>query len=279
VAVGIIAIIFAIFIPYFVRAREMSERTRCVDHLHQIGMALSQYAKDNGSQFHLPEVVYSATTRPMGYSAFTGPDDGNPFAGHSAVEPNDVTASLWLLVRDGYIKDLSVFICPSTADEADHLTDAFGHPVSADQRGNFRSPKNLSYSYASPFTNAYQFLFTFDDLPAKFAILADKNPGFATSDTTVTGPAHDAPPFELAQANSFNHQRAGQFVLFAAGDVSFESSPYCGVSNDNIFTALAPQPLQGSHPALDGPGYFGTTIGPAYKYDSYLVPSAMDSGK
>jgi type II secretory pathway pseudopilin PulG len=273
VGIGLIAILVAILIPYLLTAREMARRTECRARLGQIGFALLQYANDNGSKFPLPETVYDSVHKPEGYTAFTGPDDPHPFAKDSAVKPNDVTASLWLLVRGGYVKELAVFTCPSTTDEPDRLDNVSGAAL---RRGNFRRANNLSYSYASPFTDAFDFAFTTDRLPHEFAILADKNPGFNCDGTRVIGPTWDAAPFELARGNSANHQHAGQNVLYPAGNVSFETTPYCGVSRDNIYTALAPHRLAASHPALETPGYLGPDIGAAYQYDSYLVPTAQD---
>jgi prepilin-type N-terminal cleavage/methylation domain-containing protein len=270
VAIGIFAILLAIILPYMVMAREDSRRTLCAAHLGLIGKALQQYGHDNGTTFPLPETRYDPVHKPVGYVAFTGVDDPN------AVQPNDITASIWLLVRLGYVKDPATFICPSTADQPDRLTNWLGNPVAAARRGNFRSPHNLSYSYASPFTDAYNVNFSTDQLPAEYAVFADKNPGYANEDDRVLGPARDAPPFELAQGNSPNHQRAGQNVLHPGFDVSFEFTPYCGVSGDNIYTAVAPHRLSARAARLDGPGFIGTDLGPAYNYDSYLVPTARD---
>jgi prepilin-type N-terminal cleavage/methylation domain-containing protein/prepilin-type processing-associated H-X9-DG protein len=271
VAVGIVGIFLAILIPYFLRAREINRRTECEAHMGQIAEALWQYAKDQGPNSPLPETIYDPLRQPAGYTCFTGPDESHPFAKDTTVKPNDVTASLWLLVRGGYIKDTSVFICPSTDDRPDVLS-----PGAAVHRGNFRSPNNLSFSYACPFTDAYDFAFSTDRLPGGFALLADKNPGFQTDGTKVLGPRRDAPPFELATGNSPNHGQAGQNVLYADGHVEFQPTPYAGVGGDNIYTAVAPHRLRGEHPLLDIPGFIGPDIGPAYSYDSYLVPTAQD---
>jgi prepilin-type N-terminal cleavage/methylation domain-containing protein/prepilin-type processing-associated H-X9-DG protein len=271
VAIGILGIFLAILIPYFLHARELNRRTECEARLGQIADALWQYAKDQGPNSPLPETLYDPQRKPDGYTCFTGPDESHPFTKDSAVKPNDITASLWLLVRCGYVKDLSVFICPSTDDHPDTLP-----PGGATKRGNFRSPSNLSFSYACPFTDAFDFAFTTDRLPAEFAILADKNPGFATDGTKVLGPDRDSPPFELAKGNSPNHGQAGQNVLYADGHVEFQPTPFAGVGGDNIYTAIAPHRLRGEHPQLDIPGYIGQDIGPAYNYDSYLVPTAQD---
>jgi len=270
VAIGIIAILVAILLPYVEMKREDARRTDCADHLRQIGAALQEYGKSNESNNFrlLPEWFYDATHKPEGYTAFTGPD-GN-------VKPNDITASLWLLVRGGYVKDLSIFVCPSTADDADELCDAGGKAVAATMRWNFRSPRNLSYSYDSPFTDALKQAFSSDQLREECAVLADRNPGFDSEEDRVVGPARDASPFELAMGNSPNHQHAGQNVLHPSGDVSFETTAYCGFGNDNIYTAISPRPLTATRPSVDDPGYVGTDVGPAYNYDSYLVPTARD---
>jgi prepilin-type processing-associated H-X9-DG protein len=286
--VAIVALLAAIFIPYFLALGESNRRTICADNLRQLFGSLTQYAKLNGTYF--PRVVYDPEKNRNGYTAFTGPDDADPFALGQAgpptsrpttkaaaeqVQPSDVTASLWLLVREDYITDLSVFICPSTTATPDTLTDSWGRPVAATHRSNFRHSSNLSYSYADPFSGYADYKLDFDQ-PGGFALLADRNPG-----TSAAVPAHDAPRLQLAVGNSLNHQRAGQNVLYADGSVSFEVTPYCGVGpsedGDNIFTTLSPTPLaSGDSPFWAGNGYCGRQFGPSYQYDSYLVPTYQD---
>jgi hypothetical protein len=94
----------------------------------------------------------------------------------------------------------------------------------------------------------------------------------------VTAPAYDARPLDLAKANSTNHDRAGQSVLYPTGDVQFQKTPYCGFGSawqrDNIFTAYARAALPaGTTPAPEAKGYWGRDIGPAWEKDSYLVPT------
>ncbi len=183
VAFGIIAILVAIILPYLEKYREDARRTDCADHLRSIGAAFLEYGQVNESNYirPLPEAPYDAVHKLQGYTAFTGPDGG--------VKANDITASLWLLLRGGYVKDLSTFVCPSTGDQADTLTDATGKPASALQRWNFRLPGNLSYSYDSPFTDALKQAFSGDRLREECAVLADRNPGFDSDGDRVLGPA------------------------------------------------------------------------------------------
>ncbi|HEY7087028.1 MAG TPA: type II secretion system protein [Tepidisphaeraceae bacterium] len=270
VLIGILIVLLSIFVPYVLYLQEGSRRTACAWNLAQIRDALQAYRNNYGS---FPRVV-NDPQRPNGYAAFTGAFDPNPFAPDSAVSPNDVTASLWLLVRTKLITDLSVFVCPSSPDYRDQLVDANGKPVAPEQRSNFRSWHNLSYSYALPFSSAPGFTFG-DTASADFALLADRNPG-------VLVPA-SAPPQELAKGNSPNHGGAGQNVVHLPGYTWFDRTPYCGVwgssklSRDNIYSARSAHPgTQPSSMPVDVTGAIGTTISPVNTDDSYLVPTALD---
>jgi prepilin-type N-terminal cleavage/methylation domain-containing protein len=266
VVVGIVLILGTILVPYLINARETDRRTRCANNLRQIQEALSAYLRQNNNSY--PRVVYDATGNPNGYTAFTGPEDPDPFAAGSAVRPNDVTASLWLLVRSGLVRP-SVFVCPSSEQVADGLVGV------AFKRGNFASPANLSYSYAQPFSAALGYRID-DSRPATFIVLADMNPGVSDG-YDVTRPQVGSPPLELSLANSRNHSGAGQNILSAAGDVRFVNTPFCGVGGDNIYTTLRRAPLTGEQPLANGPGVCEPNLGPAWSYDAYLVPLASET--
>ena len=289
VLLGILIILLSIFIPYVLRYREMDRRTRCAENLKQIYDALTIYQQANRGVY--PRVVYDESRNPTGYTAFTGADDPDPFAPGSAVQPNDVTASLWLLVRLELLKDPAVFVCPSSSDVRDVMTDGNGRMVKPTQRGNFRRPNSLSYAYCSPFSNAPEYRLN-ENRGGDFALLADKGPRVLVDESGANvGPAFDTPTLELSRANSPNHGRAGQNVLHSQGRwVYFERTPYSGagrvwdkatnqviVPGDNIYTALAPKPLaQDQQPSPNSNGYWGRRIGPAWKDDSYLVPTVDD---
>jgi prepilin-type processing-associated H-X9-DG protein len=271
VLTGIFIILLSIFIPYLSSLREASRRAACADNLRQIRDALQNYAHDNNSDF--PRVVYDPSV--AGYTAFTGPDSPNPFAKNSQVKPNDVTASLWLLIRAGQLTSPRVFICPSSNDQHDYLIDAKGQPVKPTQRSNFRDPSNLSYSYACPFSSAPGFVMN-DTKPSDFALLADKNPGFAASQIS-----QGSSPEDMAKANSLNHAGAGENVLFADGSVAFVRNPYCGVGRgpnqygDNIYTARSLKPTtQASELPSNVNGVVSRDVAPVRNDDSYLVPTA-----
>ncbi len=273
VVVGILAILIAIFLPYLSKVHETERRARCANNLALLMQGLRNYASANDHMY--PSVVYDADHNPNGYTAFTGADSTDPFVKGTTVLPNDVTASLWLLVRAG-LASAGSFTCPSSSDSVDPMRTA-GSRVTPDRRSNFTSGGNLSYSYASPFSSAPGYKKN-DTQPSDFALLADKSPGVAGKNDDVVGPSFDAQPFDLAKANSNNHRKAGQNVLYADGHVAFQSTPYCGVGQgirrDNIFTALSPIPLTpGQRPPPESNGFFGRNIGPSWINDSYLVPA------
>ena len=265
----ILLLLLSIFIPFIRKTRETDNRVRCQSNLRGIGLALSKYAKANAGAF--PRVVADTGGNYNGYFAYTGPFADNPFAGDGGVAANDVTASLFLLVREGYAPP-DLFICASSSDIPDPLTDAAAQSTPILNRSNFKRARNLSYSYASPFSLAPGYKFN-EYLAADFVIAADKNPG-KSSTSDVTFPAFNAPPIELAKSNSNNHRQAGQSVLYADMHVEFRNSPYAGLGGDNIYTALAERPLpETPQPDLTPRGVVGPEFSPAWKADSYLVPT------
>jgi type II secretory pathway pseudopilin PulG len=262
VAIVIVLILLSIFIPYLMSLRETSNRTACKNNMRVIFEGLSTYAKDNNQSY--PRVVYDPAVRADGFVAFTGVNDDNPFDG-GGVEPGDATASLFLLVRLKLVEP-KYFVCPSTSADADSVP----NPAA---RGNFTGWANLSYSYAMPFSSSPDYRFNSDRLRAEAVLLADRNPGIG-GDSDVTAVTRNAKPVDLSRGNSTNHRRAGQNVLYVTGGIVFQTTPYCGYLNDNIYTAQAAkastQPLE--VPA-DTNGVFSDSIGPARPDDSYLVPA------
>src|SRR2546429_590579 len=119
VVVGILFILAAILIPYVAKVWEAEHRTRCARNLADIMVALRNYADANNHIY--PSVRYGPVHNPNGYVVFTGAESPNPFLKDTLVQPNDVTAALWLLVRSRLVKPGS-FICPSTPDAPESLT-------------------------------------------------------------------------------------------------------------------------------------------------------------
>ena len=192
VVVVILVVLVGIFVPYLARIREQDRRVRCAENLRAIGTALSEYAQRNNAA--CPQVV-ADPRHPAGYTAFTGADSPSPFERDTKVQPKDVTASLWLLVRAGMVGP-ERFVCPGTGDTPDPLL-SLGRRMRPDQRSNFSSRDHLSYSYCSPFSAAKDFRLTFDKMRPDFAVMADRSPGAAAVESGVTAEDLDRDPLQL----------------------------------------------------------------------------------
>jgi len=213
------------------RSRETANRVKCASNLRQIGQAMLLYANDNGG--HYPRLIYIAGPNPRPTWG-TGATGKNPFAD---VQANDVTGAMFLLLRTQDIT-AEVFTCPSSAAEKDVFGGGMNTPL---DRANFTDvKKNLAYSIHNPYVK--DGLIPADDrtywtsaMSADFAIAADLNPGTAGGDD-VTKPTIMSSAKDMRFANSSNHDKDGQNILYGDGHVSWENNPFIGVNRENIYT-------------------------------------------
>jgi len=104
--IAIIAILAAILLPVFGRAREQGRRTSCMSNLHQIALAMKMYKQDcRGYPLDWPETV--AGHRPF----YTG---SRWYGNDSKTQPGYGIATLY----PDYVPNLRVFNCPNN-DETD----------------------------------------------------------------------------------------------------------------------------------------------------------------
>lgn len=274
VVIGVIALLISILMPALGRAREQANRVKCASNLRQIGQAMFIYAGENKGSF--PRIYFweglwyggDAPANWYGIRAFSNPTSPDPFTHgtdpyYDTIGPpwnavrrpgdNDVTAALFLLIRN-YKLTPRLFICPSARSEfqPDDFSTLGVANASTDprKRSNFSSPNNLSYSITVmyPPTNgkAIGFKWGLNANPG-FAIMADLNPGEMFKDSCpVTysnlfqqyGPIspRDSNYMQM-KANSRNHLRKGQNVLFADGHVNWAHTAFAGHLDDNIYTA------------------------------------------
>jgi type II secretory pathway pseudopilin PulG len=211
VVVGIITLLIAILIPMFMHARQRSTNHYCTDNLRQLGQAMRAYAADYRGR--LPCSLRSASTDPL---------------------PDRVSAAMFLLLKTQQLSP-SLFVCPATEAIPDDFAGA-----SPRTRSNFTDLRtNLSYSMQNPYaTEAAEALgFTWTlDLPASFAIIADRNPAIPSLAEQIPGLDAILPSLkQVYVGNSTNHEGSGQNVLYADGRVEFQSTPFAGAAGDHIY--------------------------------------------
>jgi len=251
VVLGIIAVLMAILLPVMEKVRHRGYIQACASNLRSIGQAMAVYANENHG--HYPRTTY-VPDAPVSYgSGVASPD---PFAS-GAISPNDVSTAVFLLLRSQKLP-YAIFICP--------YNDVFVYEIDrgdSQSRSNFTDyRKNFGYSIANPYPDdaavraGYKWTAT---MPPDFALLADKNPGIDTDNTTddATAALPGAPEQIMSKARSENHEKDGQNVLYADGHVAWQLNVTCGVSQDNIFTTRGNQ--------LDA--------SPVDKNDSVLLPT------
>jgi len=259
-------------------ARETSNRARCASNLHQIGLAILLYQNENNQLSPRTVMDTAGDPKPVWGTPYEqkkdlGPlaNDADPFAGGKAApDPNDVTASFFLLMRNEQLTS-QVFICPSTKLDA---WDFGGGANSAQNWTNWNGTegiaKHLSYSYENPFASntAIAAGWQLKNPDATYAVASDINPGGAA----VTSVKIDSPEEKMKLANSPNHQQEGQNVLFGDGHAEWLTNPFCGTQHDNIFTAAGPE--------IDEPGRKTAVVvgSPVSNTDSVLLPSIADVG-
>lgn len=248
IVIGIIAMLMAILLPTMERVRNRGYRVSCESNLRQIGEGLSMYANENHGNY--PRTIYDPA-QPL--TKGTGAAAANPF-GPGGPAANDLTAPLFLLARTEKLPPI-IFNCPYNdvheyePDRPDVLN-----------RSNFTDyRKNCGYSYANPYPNstAKEYRLT-SHIRANFAVAADINPGsIPVERDDALAPTPTSPTRIMEKANSPNHEKEGQNVLFGDGHVSWLTTPFVGVNNDNIYTTQS-----------------GTIEGsPANKDDSVLLPT------
>jgi prepilin-type N-terminal cleavage/methylation domain-containing protein/prepilin-type processing-associated H-X9-DG protein len=202
VVIGIIAILMGLLLAAMEVVRHHAYRTKCASNLRQLGMALSIYANENHGTY--PRTLYVPGLPP---TFGTGGEAPDPF-GQGGPQPNDVTASVYLLRRTQRMPP-ELFICAYN-DVNVFEPDPEQNPIARSNFTDYR--KNLGYSFINPYPDpaAEQAGFVLGKrTPAGLAIAADLNPG----------------PHARSEGNSRNHEDSGQNVLFGDGHVAWKDTP------------------------------------------------------
>jgi prepilin-type N-terminal cleavage/methylation domain-containing protein/prepilin-type processing-associated H-X9-DG protein len=232
VVIGIIAVLMALILPAAEHVRHQAYIDKCASNLRQIGLAFQTYAQENHGNY--PRTGYDGSySNPL--TVGTGVNATDPFqTGPGSVQPNDVTAPLFLLMK-GQRLTPEVLICPYN-DETEFVADK---PNLTGQSNFTDYKKNLAYSFANPYpltaVAAAGYRLT-NKMSAEFAVAADLNPGIDNK-SNVYAPSLGSATSIMRKANSMNHEQDGQNVLYGDGHVAWQLTPFCGIANDNIYTA------------------------------------------
>jgi prepilin-type N-terminal cleavage/methylation domain-containing protein/prepilin-type processing-associated H-X9-DG protein len=292
VVIAIIGMLIGILVPAVLNAMELAKQAACKNNLKQIGTGCQEYANQHNGAW--PK-AFAQTTTSSGtmYWDEIGKtrnltDPQNPDNKNEQVQSN--TASLWMLVKGGYVDNPASFVCPSaqsgTADRA-----------VADVRKvrDFALPENISYSYQN---TAGQYKLTSGT--SLLAVAADANPlrddfqgpGGAEASYIATDPSYEptgdhpdwGPIFPSKGStedkfciNSPNHKFRGQNVLYYDGHVEWKSDPFCGVRYDNIWTKAAVATAGTNPPDASTPDTFKSTIWNLADKNSYQVATQSSS--
>lgn len=312
VVIGIIALLISILLPSLSKAREFANRIKCGNNLRSIGQSFQLYVGTDTRLQSLPRTLYIGGATPTvtwatgNATAATNADSfAAPTGTPTGPTANDVTALLYLAMRNTDAITPDTFVCPSSnADRIDfkaYNVDSYVNWLNTTATGtnpDLYYKTKLSYSVQNPYANDAAISKGFDWKAGgscqrtDFAMASDISPGptvnaslgtAALAPQATVGPQSTAPTPStsagLRGANSPNHDSDGQNVLYGDGHVDWSATPWCGVSNDNIFTSRNKAPTNGpgaANATTDqyAPTAQGATAGasPYDSDDSYLLP-------
>jgi len=254
VVIGIIALLISILLPSLNKARETANRVKCAANLKAIGNSLLLYSNDWKGAY--PRTIYDVSGAQGGFLVptwGTGAISSNPFSngsqGTSRPYNNDVSAAIYLILTTQDITGDS-FVCPSSSAEKWDFGGAINSAANwSNWDGQKEIVKHLSYSYQNPYGDPGAVTAGFKlnaSVGADYAVFADINPGSVIAYDTYLGggqisynvvePTNSSASVNQKRANTPNHDKEGQNILFGDGHVDWVSTAFAGRQGDNIYT-------------------------------------------
>jgi len=232
-AVAAIILLFTgTFFPSMRYAREKSWQQKCQAQLARIGQGFTNYKADHDNK--MPSVATA---------------EGAPWwkVGYQGKENHSNTRNIWLLAKEGYVDDVTDFVCPSKRQGKVLKID----PTKVSSYNDFPNRKYVTYSFRIKCGKGPK---------GKKVLMADMNPLFEKLPDSYTKSLMVKLSRELESLNSDNHNRRGQNALFCDGEVRFiKKRSTDDVLLDDIYT------LQNTTV------YKGTEL-PSCETDAFLAP-------
>jgi len=259
-------LVLAVAGPAAQKSRFDAYRAACANNLSLIGKAMQVYAGDYDGQFprsgsrssYWTTALY-AWNAPVRYLAFGMASDGS--GGRTTI-----SSCFYLLVKHAGVSP-GTFVCPG--DKGATIFDpaaagAGDRDLSSLWDFGPDAANHCSYAYHSPF-GRYALS---KAAPPGVAVAADRNPWLMSpagqaKDFAKFNPAGDREAVKTG--NSASHENEGQNVLFKDGHAAFETVPFCGVNEDNIYTPQGAGDIRRT--VLQSP----LTLEPRNRVDSFLI--------
>jgi len=230
-----VTLFVGIFVPGYFKAQNIALRNRCLSNLRQIWDGASQFAEAHEGHLahagYVPDASWLPTRVPN-------------------VKRVSNTAYMFRLVKDGYVRDTRIFICPAAPNARPMLV----------ENNNYTPFRD----FAEPANNTYSYLFMNVPRPKRLADLQTGSKGAMAlaGDLNPLTDSHWAAklsPYDENSCNSPTHGGEGQNVVYVTGQAGWFTYPTVGVDRDNIYRAGKILRYQGTE----------TPVGPT---DTLLVP-------